>query len=659
MKLIRIFITVLLCSPVFLQAQTEVVDFSDLEQIDWEEKPEWSELEEAYQEEPEVTLIYNKMIEFAYSDKYDGRLVEYYTVHKKVRVNNDDAIEYHNKVYIGLNGVLELGDAKGRVIKPNGEIINFDTTNIQQSDGGEDMAPHYYFALDGVEIGSDVEYTYTLLKVPSVKGRRVTLQDEYERTNVDFTLIAPDNLLFEIRTYNGLTEAYRDSTREDKNVYHVHEEVIEKMPDEDYSSYERNQMYLVYKLDGNLATGKGNIVTFGEISQSIFEAYYYPLEKKEAKSIAKLVKESGADDEESIDAKLRKLDGYIKNNIYLLDVIDFSSIKDAMKYKFTSSYGLGLIYAQCMEHLGIESQIVLTTNRYENYFDEEFEHHQVLENLMFYIPKTKKYLVPDDYSFRYGIFPASWAGQKGLFIRKVGVGDIQTGVAKIKFIEGLDAELTKDVMDVTFAFDDMTEPVAMFKRELSGYSSCYFQPYYSDLDSLAREELDEAYVKFVDQEGELLEYSVSGVDKEDVFVNPVVYTGKIKTATLLEKAGNKYMFKIGEAIGPQAEMYEEKERKLDIEHDHNMIYERKISFTVPDGYKVAGLEKLEINEVYPKEDPTIGFVSSYAMEGDEVVVTVTEYYRQIQFDKTEINDFRRIINAAANFNKVVLFLEAE
>lgn len=655
MKLLKSLVLFLV--PLITMAQTEVVDFSDLESIEWADEPIWEEIDTSYKDEPEVTLIHNRIIEYAYSDKYAGRLVEYFTIHKKVRVNSDDAIEYHNKVYIGLNSVLELVDAKGRVIKPNGEVINFDTTNIQKSDGGDDMGPHYYFALDGLELGADVEYTYTLLKIPSIEGRRLTIQDEYEMTNVDFTLVAPDNLLFAVKTYNGLSEAVLDSTREDKNIYRIHEDVVGKSIDEEYASYDRNLMYLVYKIDGNRSTGKRNLVTFGDVSQRIFESYFNPLEKKDSKAITKLVSQSGAKNESSTDAKIRKLDAYIKNNIFLLDVISFTGVKDAMKYRFTSSYGLGLIYAQCLDQMGINVQIVLTTDRYENYFDEEFEHHQVLDNLMFYIPETKKYLVPDDFMYRYGIFPSEWAGQQGLFIRKVGVGDIQTGAGEIGYIKGLDAEISKDVMDVTFAFDDLVEPVAMFRRELSGYSSCYFQPYYEDLDSTAKGDLDENYIKFVDQNGELIEYTVSGISEEDILVNPVVYEGKIRTTTLLEKAGNKYMFKIGETIGQQAEMYQEKERKLDIEHDHNMIYERKISFTIPEGYKVAGLEKLDMNEVYPVEDPKIGFVSSYTVDGNEVVVNVNEYYNEMQFDKSEINDFRRIINAAANFNKVVLFLE--
>ncbi|MCB9195592.1 MAG: DUF3857 domain-containing protein [Flavobacteriales bacterium] len=650
-------ITVLLAVSMNFVAQAERIEFSNLEPITWDASPKWEVLDSTMKDEPEVILMYERFIEFGYSSEFGNRLVEYYTIHKKIRVNSDEAIEYNNKVYIGFNSALRLEDAKARVIKPDGKIIDFDTSNIQSSDGGEDKSAHKYFAIDGIEKGSDVEYTYTLLKIPSVEGKRITLQDEYIMRNVDFRLICPDNLLFKFKTYNGLPEVYLDSNRYDKNIYRTNVDQISKLKEEDYAPYDRSLMYLIYKLEANKGSGKSNLVTFGDISQSIFEVYYGPLEKGDVKAINKLINQSGAKNEPTTDAKIRKLEAYIKSNIFVLEGLPFNSIKDAVKYKFTSDYVLGKIFAHAFDILGIESEIVLTTDRYENYFDESFENHHVLQNIMFYIPETKKYLVPDDFSYRYGLYPDEWGSQKGLFIKKVTVGDISTGVGKVKDIKAVDASVTKDIMEVTFGFEDITEPVALFRRELSGYSACYFQPYYPSMDSLARKELDENYIKFVDQNGEVLEYKVSGVEEEDIQVNPVVYEGKIKTSTIMEKAGNKYLFKIGESIGPQAEMYDETERKMDIEHNHNMTYERKITFTVPDGYNLAGIEALKINEVYPKEDPKIGFISDYERNGDEVVVTVTEFYYEIQFKKSEIDDFRRIINAAANFNKVVLFLE--
>ena len=61
-------------------------------------------------------------------------------------------------------------------------------------------------------------------------------------------------------------------------------------------------------------------------------------------------------------------------------------------------------------------------------------------------------------------------------------------------------------------------------------------------------------------------------------------------------------------------------------------------------------------EEYPLDKPTISFISSYVQNGNVIEITVKEQYDDMLFDKSEIDEFRRIINAAANFNKIVVRL---
>ena len=136
----------------------------------------------------------------------------------------------------------------------------------------------------------------------------------------------------------------------------------------------------------------------------------------------------------------------------------------------------------------------------------------------------------------------------------------------------------------------------------------------------------------------------------------MVYTGKLIAPSILEKAGNKYLFNVGQLIGPQMEMYAKDERVGDIEHGHNIEYKRVIKFKIPEGFTLSGIEALKINEIYPLENQKIWFTSDYKMDGDLIEITVIEHYDEVSFGKEEVEDFKRIINAAANFNKVVLFL---
>ena len=54
---------------------------------------------------------------------------------------------------------------------------------------------------------------------------------------------------------------------------------------------------------------------------------------------------------------------------------------------------------------------------------------------------------------------------------------------------------------------------------------------------------------------------------------------------------------------------------------------------------------------------TMGFVSSYMMEGNTLTITIMEEYRKTSYPLSQYDDFRKIINAAADFNKVALVLE--
>ena len=59
---------------------------------------------------------------------------------------------------------------------------------------------------------------------------------------------------------------------------------------------------------------------------------------------------------------------------------------------------------------------------------------------------------------------------------------------------------------------------------------------------------------------------------------PLEISATIFATNNIEKAGNKYLFKVGELIGRQAEMYQENERQFDIEIPNPHQYTRNIKF---------------------------------------------------------------------------------
>ena len=85
---------------------------------------------------------------------------------------------------------------------------------------------------------------------------------------------------------------------------------------------------------------------------------------------------------------------------------------------------------------------------------------------------------------------------------------------------------------------------------------------------------------------------------------------------------------------------------------------RKINFTIPDGYVIKNLDDLKIDHTYQENgQTTMGFTSTYKVEGNVVRITIQEEYRRTYYPLSQFEDFKKVINAAADFNKVALVLE--
>jgi hypothetical protein len=132
----------------------------------------------------------------------------------------------------------------------------------------------------------------------------------------------------------------------------------------------------------------------------------------------------------------------------------------------------------------------------------------------------------------------------------------------------------------------------------------------------------------------------------------------VKANELLENAGNKILVKIGEIIGPQTEMYQEKPRQFPMQVAFPHSLERTIEFTLPEGYTVKNPGELTIHDDYRENgEITMGFSSDYKLENNVMKIHVMEQYRKTFYPLSEYEDFKKVINASADFNKIVLVLE--
>ena len=141
---------------------------------------------------------------------------------------------------------------------------------------------------------------------------------------------------------------------------------------------------------------------------------------------------------------------------------------------------------------------------------------------------------------------------------------------------------------------------------------------------------------------------------------PFIVNSKISTESLTTKIKNGYQVKIGNVIGMQSQLYEDIDRFHPIEITYPNQYDYRIVVKIPKGYSIEGLEGLVFNKSYISlmGNKICKFESNYEINENELVISIQEYYKTLRYQKNRYNEFRDVINSAADFyNTSIRFIK--
>jgi len=628
------------------------------EAYDWSEEPVYELVDEPGQNV--VFLKDMKTIEFFYDTEFNS-LVQYYTVHNKIQVNAHEAIEMYNKHYIATSRVLGIEDLRVRVITANGVKEN-DEVNLKDYQGEDKYSSYKYFAIDGVEIGSQIEYIYTLKMIPQLEGSREIFQSDELKLNNELNIYCDNKIHFNIKSYNGFAEVKLDTTTDGKNHYNAIMDRIEPLRPEPYGPYQNSLMRVEYKVSYIEPANDVKLYTYDQLANQLNTYFREEISKKSIGKLKKLSQElklSSLGEEE----KIRTIEDYIKRNISISEATteDPENIELILEKKVTNQRGVMKLFTWLFDTNQVDFLLGLTSDRSRVKMDSAFESYNWLENYLFYFPGIDKYMAPTEMLFRIGYIPYNWSNNYGLFIKSVKIGNTTAGIGEIRFIEPLPYDANEDKIDVTVKIDNDFDELKLFiERQMSGYNVSFIQPVFDLVPEKERKMVINELLNISDKDVELDEFKVENSSLETFYHKPLIIHGVVTTSnSFFDKAGNRYLLKIGELIGNQVEMYQEEERKLPVENEYNRNYERTISFNIPEGYEVRNLNDLNMDLVYKDKDgqQSMGFQSNYTVVGNEVKVTINEFYKSLDYPLEQFDDFRKVINAAADFNKKVLIFQ--
>jgi len=136
---------------------------------------------------------------------------------------------------------------------------------------------------------------------------------------------------------------------------------------------------------------------------------------------------------------------------------------------------------------------------------------------------------------------------------------------------------------------------------------------------------------------------------------PFTFTEKFTVKDkLAKKAGNNYVVEVGQLIGEQIDL-EDKELKRtnNIYMPYPRSYSQEVVVTIPEGYTVSGLDKLNKKV----ENTTGGFVSSATIAGNILTLKAYKYYANYNEPQKNWADMTAFIEAAYQFTQEKVLLK--
>lgn len=636
---------------------TSVAQSQEIVRETWVEKPVLHKLDSKLNDESAVIILDKRRVE--YIDEKDD-LVVYKTLHKIIHINDDKGIESFNRVYLPVSNNSDIVDIRARTILPNGKIIEVSKNNIKDLKEEDDRV-YKIFAMEGLEKGCEVEYYYTYKRNTGFFGNEV-FQGKTPILEARLHLVAPKRLIFEMKSFNTSIQP-DDTLVDDKRWLAVVEKDIPGAENEKYCAFEANLKRFEYKLAYNASRNTNErLLTWDELAKRVYNNYTTCTDK-EIKKVNDLISDMKIKNLATETEKIVASENYIKTNFTTREDIggdEAENLEKIIKTKLASHLGIIRLYGAIFRQLGIQHEFVLAASREKYTIDKSFENWNNCENPVIYFPSLKKYMAPTLSEYRFPWIEPNWGNSNAFFVKSTTIGNFTTAFGEIKAIPLEDYIKTVINTEADVRLNKTSDTLLVNISQIySGYAASTYKAIFNFSSDENKKLITKEMIKFGTKSENVISSKMENQDFESYHQNkPFILSATVNASELVERAGNKTIVKIGDIIGLQVEMYQEKPRQFPMEINFPHILERKINFTIPDGYQVKNLDDLKINHIYQeKGQTTMGFTSSYQIEGNVVKITILEEYRRTNYPLTQFEDFKKVINAAADFNKVALVLE--
>ncbi|NJM25486.1 MAG: DUF3857 domain-containing protein [Bacteroidia bacterium] len=278
---------------------------------EWQAERGLTPMDEAEAQLPEYIALHHMQFDYALEN---DQFLMYATIHRVARLNNTEAVQRNNRIVIPMRGVLELVDLKARAITKEGKVISFDKANLKELKDEDAGNAVRIFAMEGVELGGEVEYYYTR-KMPADLFNRAFMQFDVPVKKSSLIVSCPAHLEFDFKSYNNFP-AVEKSKEEERNTYTASLDAVSAIKKEEFSNYDANRKRVDFKLAYNYAKSKARMFTWDDAAKR-YQGVVSERTKDEDKALAKFVKTLNDDAAKPQDARIKNVETRIKTSVQI------------------------------------------------------------------------------------------------------------------------------------------------------------------------------------------------------------------------------------------------------------------------------------------------------------------------------------------------------
>jgi len=600
---------------------------------------------------------YNKYlltVEYEY-DYFSGSFYKYETIHYRVKLNKDAAIDEFNKVYISMEDVVRVMKVEARVIKED-EILE---VPIEMEDFySEDEDEQYsYFPIAGLELGDEVEIRQTLKMQPMVNGDQFYFQGEMPIYDFDFRFIAPNDSYFNFLAQNGLPEPVLIDTILQRHQYDIHLDTVAAFKSEYFSEFNN----VIMKLDASLKgsdDGAGDYSPYASFVDYANEVFNQPLSGKDKKFLDRKLTELEVSRMNPQITNIRKIENYMKNEFLIGYGTPGMSIKDMLQTGRGNGTGSLKLFFGLLNQANIPYEFGLLSDRYDTQFSEEIESDYFLQEYFIYFPEAKTYLAPLDFYARVGYMDYDWVPNKGLYLqpKQYPVRKVEHSV---KPIGGTTAEENRDSTVIIINVDqNLVDTEIFIERHISGYDAGEHQVIYDLYTESKKKKVHDDLLDVFKDNSTYKMTSIKHTSAEDAFYRPLIIKGKVTTlhTPLIEKAGKRTIFRLGEIFGEYIDPKEVKRKKSHFTFSHPIWRVTTVVINFPEQMKVANPEVVESFEKLTEQEG-IHISATFNVEGNTLTYTQRDIYKYHTYSLDAKEDMVRIFEFHNDLRKINLVIE--